>query len=149
MICELKEKGGDPMRKDLYQVLLGVYLCQCWKVEFKGITEPVLFMILFSDFVTPQKCTMSEGCWLSTLNIKVQSLGNRDLIFRWFQPNLNTCKKLKSSKSRPRGQKLKKETLFSATSKVWENINYNNLHLWMYLFFLFELFCIFDLSMCR
>ena len=48
----------------MYQVLLGVYLCQCWKVEFKGITEPVLFMILFSDFVTPQKNTMSDGCWV-------------------------------------------------------------------------------------
>ena len=41
--------------KDLYQVLLGVYLCQRWIVEFKGIMRPVLFMIFFSDFVTPQK----------------------------------------------------------------------------------------------
>ena len=39
---------------NLYQVLLGVYLCQRWIVEFKGIMQPVLFMIFFLDFVTPQ-----------------------------------------------------------------------------------------------
>ena len=44
-------KGG----KDLYQVLLGVYLCQRWTVEFKGIMQPVLFMIFFSDFCHPLK----------------------------------------------------------------------------------------------
>ena len=49
--------------KDLYQVLLGIYLCQRWIVEFKGIMNPLLFMIFFKDFVTPQKRNMSEGCW--------------------------------------------------------------------------------------
>ena len=63
-------------------VSVGVYLCQRWIVEFKGIMQPVLFMIFFSDFVTPKKRTMSEGCWLSTLEMTVQSLGNRDLTFR-------------------------------------------------------------------
>ena len=29
--------------------------CQRWTPEFKGITQPVLFMIFFYDFVTPQK----------------------------------------------------------------------------------------------
>ena len=69
-------------QKDLYQVLLGVYLCQRWIVEFKGIMQPVLFMIFFLDFVTPQKRTMSNGCWLFTLKMTVQSIGNRDLTFR-------------------------------------------------------------------
>ena len=41
--------------QNLYQILLEVYLCQHWIVEFKGIMQPVLFMIVFSDFVTPQK----------------------------------------------------------------------------------------------
>ena len=41
-----------------------VYLCQRWIVEFKGIMQPVLFLIFFTDFVTPEKCTISEGCWL-------------------------------------------------------------------------------------
>ena len=48
--------------QNLYQILLEVYLCQRWIVEFKGIMQLVLFMIFFSDFVTPQKRT--EGCWL-------------------------------------------------------------------------------------
>ena len=71
------------------QVLLVVYLCQRWIVEFKGITEPVLFMIFFSDFVTLQKRTMSKGCWLFTLKMTVQYLRNRDFTFRGFQPNKN------------------------------------------------------------
>ena len=57
----LDESRPRHPRKDLYQVLLGVYLCQRWRVEFKGIMQPVVFMIFFSYFVTPQKCTMSEG----------------------------------------------------------------------------------------
>ena len=64
------------------QVLLGVYLCQRWIVEFNGIMQPVLFMIFFSDFVSPQKRTMCEGCWLFPLKMTVQSLGNRDFTFR-------------------------------------------------------------------
>ena len=47
--------------KDFYQVLLGVYLCQCWIVEFKRIMQPVLFMIFFLDFVIPQKCLKVVG----------------------------------------------------------------------------------------
>ena len=66
--------------------------CQHWTAEFKGITQPVLFMIFFYDFVTPQKRNMSEGCRLFTLEMAVQSLGNRDFTFRWFQPNMNTGK---------------------------------------------------------
>ena len=42
---------------NLYQVLLGVYLCQRWIVEFKGIMQPVLFIIFFLHFVTPHKLT--------------------------------------------------------------------------------------------
>ena len=53
----------------------GFVLCQCWTAEFKGITWPVLFMIFFYDFVTPKKRNMSEGCWLFTLEMAVQSLG--------------------------------------------------------------------------
>ena len=44
--------------------MLGVYLCQRWIVEYNGIMQPVLFLIFFTDFVTPEKCTISEGCWL-------------------------------------------------------------------------------------
>ena len=40
--------------KDLYQVLLGVYLCQCWIVEFKRIMQPVLFMFSF-QILSPLK----------------------------------------------------------------------------------------------
>ena len=58
-------------RKDLYQVLLGVYLCQRWLVEFKGIMQPVLFTIFCSDFVTPQKRTMFEVGWSFTLKMIV------------------------------------------------------------------------------
>ena len=76
--------------RDLYQVLLGEYLCQRWIIEFKGV---MLYMIFFFDFVTPQKHTMSEECWLFTLKMAVQSLGNRDFTFRWFQPNMNKGKK--------------------------------------------------------
>ena len=54
-------------RKDLYQVFLGVYLCQRWIVKFKGIMPLVLFMIFFLDFVTPKKRNRSEGCGLFTL----------------------------------------------------------------------------------
>ena len=68
------------LTKILYQVLLGVYLCQRWTVELKGITQPVLFMIFFDDFVTPQN--MSEGCWLFTSKMAVHSLGNRDYTSR-------------------------------------------------------------------
>ena len=32
--------------KDLYQLIFGVYLFEPWIVEFKGITELVLFRIL-------------------------------------------------------------------------------------------------------
>ena len=35
---------------------------------------------------------MSKGCWLFTLKITVQSLGNRDFTFRCFLPNVNTDK---------------------------------------------------------
>ena len=55
MICELKEKGGDPMRKDLYQVLLGVYLCQGWIVEFKGNMQQVLLIYFLLGFNHPSK----------------------------------------------------------------------------------------------
>ena len=44
-------------KKGRYQGLLGVGLCQRWIVKFKGI---MLFTIFFSDFITPQKRTMSE-----------------------------------------------------------------------------------------
>ena len=47
--------------------------CQRWTAEFKGITQPVLFMIFFYDFITPQKRNMSEGCSLFTLKMTVQS----------------------------------------------------------------------------
>ena len=33
----------------------------------------MLFMIFFSDFVTPKKRNMSKGCWLFTLKMAVQS----------------------------------------------------------------------------
>ena len=56
--------------------------CQRWTAEFKGITWPMLFMIFFSDFVTPKKRNMSEGCWVFTLKMAVQSLGNMDFTFR-------------------------------------------------------------------
>ena len=46
--------------------------CQCWTAEFKGITQPVLFMIFFYDFVTPQKRSTSEECWVFTLKVAVQ-----------------------------------------------------------------------------
>ena len=56
MVAEILTKQiGVNYKKDLYQLLLRVYLCQRWIVEFKGIMQPVLFMIFFSDFVTPQK----------------------------------------------------------------------------------------------
>ena len=50
-------------------------------------------MIFYLDFATPQKRNMSEGCWLFTLKMEVQSLANRDFTFRSFQPNGNTGKK--------------------------------------------------------
>ena len=49
-------------------------------------------MICFKDFVIPQKRNMSEGFWLFTLKMAVQSLRNRDSTFRGFQPNVNTGK---------------------------------------------------------
>ena len=49
--------------------------CQRWTVEFKRITLSVLVMIFLYDFVTPKKSNMSEGCWLFTLKMAVQSLG--------------------------------------------------------------------------
>ena len=55
--------------------------------------QPVFFMIFFSDFVTPQKRIMSEDCWLFTLKMTVQYLGNSDSTFRRFQPNVDTDKK--------------------------------------------------------
>ena len=58
MVAEILTKQiGVNYKKDLYQLLLRVYLCQRWIVEFKGIMQPVLFMIFFLDFVTPQKRT--------------------------------------------------------------------------------------------
>ena len=61
---------------------VGINLCQRWTVEFKGITQPVLSIISFYYFVTPQKRNMSEGCWLFTLKMAVQSSGNSDITFR-------------------------------------------------------------------
>ena len=51
------------MSKNLYQILLGIYLCQRWIVKFKGIMQPVLFMIMIIsfDFVTPQEGNMYEA----------------------------------------------------------------------------------------
>ena len=106
----LSEGGVWEGWKDLYQVLLGIYLCQRWIVEFKGITQPVLFMIFFSDFVNTQKRTLSEG-----------SLGNR-----WFQPNVNTCKKHKPSISRPRGWKCKKiKVLYFLQLQKFEKVKWS------------------------
>ena len=109
-----------PSRKDLYQVLLQVYLCQHWIVEFKGIMQPVFFMIFFSDFVTPQKCIMSEGCWSFTLKMAVQNLGNRDFAFRWFQPKVDTDKKNTYHQYLGLENKIdkRKTTLVSQTFKV-------------------------------
>ena len=55
--------------------------------------QPVLFIIFFSDFVTPQKRTMPEGCCLFTLKMTVQNLGNRDFTVSWFQPNVDIDEK--------------------------------------------------------
>ena len=61
------------------------------------LTQPIwpsmTFIIFFLDFVPPQKRNMCEGCWLFTLKMAVQSLGNRNFTFRWFQPIVNTGKK--------------------------------------------------------
>ena len=51
---EIPKLDPSVAKKDMYQVLLGVYLCQRWIVDLKGIMQPVLFRIFFSDFVTPQ-----------------------------------------------------------------------------------------------
>ena len=51
----------------------------------------------------------------------VRSLGNRDVTFRWFQPNVKVksinhqCLSLEAKNEKNKG------VLFSATSKVWEN----------------------------
>ena len=69
-------------------------------------------MIFFSDCVTPQKCTMSERCWLFTLEMTVQSLGNRNFTYRRFHPKVKTCQKqLLSIKAK---NEKNKGTLFSA-----------------------------------
>ena len=60
------------MSKNLYQMLLGIYLCQRRIVSFKGIIQPVLFTIISFDLVTPQKGNMYEACWLFTLKMAVQ-----------------------------------------------------------------------------
>ena len=78
--------------RPLLYTQLGFVGSQHWTAEFKKITKPVLFMIFFKDFVTPQKRNMSEGYWLFPLKMAVQSLGNRDSTFRGFQPNVNTGK---------------------------------------------------------
>ena len=41
--------------KDLYQVLLRIYLCQCWTVKFKGITHQMLFYNFLLGFCHPSK----------------------------------------------------------------------------------------------
>ena len=64
--------------KNLYQVLLGIYLCKCWTV-------------------IPRKSNMSEGCWLFTLKMAVQSSWHRDFTFWLFQTNLKTGKLVKST----------------------------------------------------
>ena len=54
MVAEILTKQiGVNYKKDLYQLLLRVYLCQRWIVEFKGIMQPVLFLILSPLKITP------------------------------------------------------------------------------------------------
>ena len=57
----------SPYLRDLLLKRTSIRFCQRWTVKFKGTMQPVLFMIFFSDFVTPKKRTMSEGCWISYL----------------------------------------------------------------------------------
>ena len=79
-------------------------------------------MIFFYDFVTPQKRNISEGCLLFTLKMAVRSLGNRDFTFRWFQPNVITGKNTNLQYLGLEAKiEINKGTLFSATSKSWEN----------------------------
>ena len=47
----------------------------------------VLFMIFFYDFVYSTKRIMSQACWLFTLKMTIQALGNRDIPYRGFLPN--------------------------------------------------------------
>ena len=80
----------------------------------------VLFVMFFSDFFTPQKCIMSEGCWSFTLKMAVQNLGNRDFAFRWFQPKVDTDKKNTYHQYLGLENKIdkRKTTLVSQTFKV-------------------------------
>ena len=56
--------------KDLYHVLLGAYLYQCWIVEFKEITGA------YHDFLIGFRAPSF------TLKITVESLGNRNFPYR-------------------------------------------------------------------
>ena len=64
-----------------YAKLKGVvscfFSCRIMKIPEPGIAQLVLFMIFLQDFVSPKKRIMSEGCWLFTLEMTIQSLGNR------------------------------------------------------------------------
>ena len=53
------------------------FSCRIMKIPEPGIAQLVLFMIFLQDFVSPKKRIMSEGCWLFTLEMTIQSLGNR------------------------------------------------------------------------
>ena len=52
------------IRKDLYQVLLGLCLFKCSKVEFKRSISCCLTYLLVKHFMFPINRIMSEECWL-------------------------------------------------------------------------------------
>ena len=76
--------------------------------------QPVLFMIFFLDFVTPQKRNMSERCWLFTLNMAVQS-GDFSQMSILVKSTNHQYLRLGA-----KNEEKNKGTLFSATSKVRE-----------------------------